>query len=66
MVLGTVKWFNPQKGFGFIVSEDKDHFVYYHDIIAEGFKTLVEGDNVEFEAVKGERGMQARKVRVIS
>lgn len=60
---GTVKWFNPEKGYGFIeVEEGKDVFVHYSEIQEEGFKTLEEGQAVEFEIVEGNRGPQAANV----
>ena len=60
---GRVKWFNPEKGFGFIEREGgKDVFVHFSAIQMEGFKTLDQGDEVEFEIVEGERGPQAAKV----
>lgn len=61
---GTVKWFNDQKGFGFITPEDgsKDLFVHHSAIQAEGFKTLMEGAKVEFEVVQGQKGPAAEKV----
>jgi CspA family cold shock protein len=60
---GRVKWFNPQKGYGFIEVEDgKDVFVHYSEIKEEGFKTLEEGQEVEFEIVEGNRGPQAANV----
>ncbi|HOB29134.1 MAG: cold-shock protein [Dethiobacteria bacterium] len=60
---GRVKWFNPQKGYGFIEVEDgKDVFVHYSEIQEEGFKTLEEGQEVEFEIVEGNRGPQAANV----
>ena len=60
---GTVKWFNDAKGFGFITSEDgTDLFVHFSAIQAAGFKSLPEGAQVEFEAVKGPKGMQASNV----
>lgn len=67
MQQGLVKWFNEKKGIGFIVPDDGgvDHFVYYKNIIAEGFKTLIEGDRVEFKASSGEKGMVATDVRVV-
>ncbi len=60
---GKVKWFNPEKGYGFIEVEDgKDVFVHYSEIQEEGFKTLEEGQDVEFEIVEGNRGPQAANV----
>ena len=64
---GTVKWFNDAKGFGFITSEDgTDLFVHFSAIQAAGFKSLPEGAQVEFEAVKGPKGMQASNVTLAS
>ncbi|NGQ94303.1 cold-shock protein [Brevibacillus sp. SYP-B805] len=63
MQQGTVKWFNAEKGFGFIQVEGGDDvFVHYSAIKAEGFKTLEEGQKVEFEIVQGSRGPQAANV----
>ena len=60
---GTVKWFNAEKGFGFISVEGGDDlFVHYSAITGEGFKTLEEGQNVSFEIVEGNRGAQASNV----
>lgn len=60
---GKVKWFNAEKGYGFIVSEDgKEVFVHYSSIVADGYKTLNEGDEVTFEVVDGEKGQQAKDV----
>ncbi|MFB1051729.1 cold-shock protein [Paraliobacillus sp. JSM ZJ581] len=60
---GTVKWFNADKGFGFIEREDGDDvFVHFSAIQAEGFKTLNEGQTIEFEIVEGDRGPQAANV----
>ncbi|MFO7952983.1 MAG: cold-shock protein [Bacillota bacterium] len=60
---GKVKWFNPNKGYGFIeTEEDGDVFVHFSAIQAEGFKTLEEGQTVEFEIVEGNRGPQAANV----
>ena len=61
---GTVKWFNDQKGFGFITpeGEGKDCFVHHTAIQAEGFKTLKEGERVEFDMVEGTKGPAAQNV----
>lgn len=64
MATGTVKWFNDAKGFGFISQEGgEDVFVHFSAVQGEGFKTLAEGDRVEFEVVKGPKGLQASNVR---
>ncbi|MFQ5465394.1 MAG: cold-shock protein [Thermodesulfobacteriota bacterium] len=63
MARGTVKWFNDTKGFGFIQQEDgEDVFVHYTAITGEGFKTLKEGQEVEFEITEGPKGPQAANV----
>ncbi|MBD9484817.1 cold-shock protein [Pseudomonas sp. PDM14] len=63
---GTVKWFNDEKGFGFITPESgADLFVHYRSIQSAGFKSLQEGQKVSFVAVKGQKGMQADDVQVI-
>lgn len=63
MMTGKVKWFNSEKGFGFIEREDGDDvFVHFSAIQSEGFKTLEEGQEVEFEIVDGDRGPQAANV----
>jgi len=60
---GTVKWFNPRKGYGFIATEDgRDIFVHYASISGDGYKTLVEGDAVSFDIVEGEKGLRAENV----
>ncbi len=60
---GTVKWFNNEKGYGFITRENgPDVFVHHTAIAAEGFRTLNEGDPVSFEVVEGQKGLQARNV----
>lgn len=61
---GKVKWFNAEKGFGFIAQEDGKHdiFVHYSHIIQEGYKSLDEGAEVEFEVVEVDKGLQARNV----
>ncbi|MEK6815297.1 MAG: cold-shock protein [Nitrospirota bacterium] len=64
MAQGTVKWFNDAKGFGFIAQEGgKDVFVHFSAIQNEGFKTLAEGEAVEFEVTQGPKGPQASNVR---
>ncbi len=63
MARGKVKWFNPQKGYGFIeVEGSRDVFVHYSAIRMDGFKTLQEGQPVEFDLIEGERGPQALNV----
>jgi len=64
---GVVKWFNAEKGFGFITREDGDDvFVHFSAIEGEGYKSLDEGQKVEFEVVKGDRGPKAENVKKIS
>ena len=64
MAVGTVKWFNEAKGFGFIQQEGgEDVFVHYSAITGDGFKTLAEGERLEFEIVRGPKGLQAANVR---
>jgi cold shock protein len=62
--VGTVKWFNDAKGFGFITPEDgdKDCFVHYSSIQGQGFRSLVEGERVEYEVVNGDKGPAAANV----
>ncbi|MCG8485610.1 MAG: cold-shock protein [Clostridia bacterium] len=63
---GTVKWFNADKGFGFITGEDgQDVFAHFSQIQSEGFKTLVEGQNVTFDVVQGAKGPQAENIVVL-
>jgi Cold shock proteins len=62
-MLGTVKWFNAQKGFGFITTDEgKDVFVHYSGIVSEGFKALEEGQKVQFDLTQGQKGDQAINV----
>ena len=64
MAVGKVKWFNDRKGYGFIISpEGKDVFVHFSEIQMDGFKTLKENQDVEYEEVVGQKGPQASKVR---
>ena len=64
MAVGTVTWFNESKGFGFIQQENgEDVFVHYSAITGEGFKTLAEGERLEFDVTKGPKGLQAANVR---
>jgi CspA family cold shock protein len=67
MPQGTVKWFNSEKGFGFIAPEQggPDVFVHYSAIAAEGYRDLAENQKVEFEVTQGSRGPQAEQVRPI-
>ncbi len=66
MEQGTVKWFNGAKGFGFIARENgEDVFVHFKAIIGDGYKTLSEGDKVQFEIEQGPKGLQAAKVQKI-
>lgn len=63
MATGTVKWFNNTKGYGFITADDgTDVFVHHSDIQSEGFRTLDEGDTVEFEITEGPKGPKAANV----
>lgn len=66
MATGTVKWFNETKGFGFITPTDgsKDVFVHFSAVSGSGFKSLVEGQHVEYEVEQGPKGPQAKDVRV--
>jgi CspA family cold shock protein len=67
MATGTVKWFNDAKGFGFISQDGggDDVFCHYSAIQAEGFRTLAEGQKVEFEVTKGPKGLAAQNVRPV-
>ncbi len=63
---GKVKWFNPEKGYGFIETEEgNDVFVHFSAIQGEGFKTMEEGQSVQFEIVQGEKGPQASNVVIL-
>jgi CspA family cold shock protein len=64
MATGRVKWFNDAKGFGFITQEGgEDVFVHFSAVVGTGFKSLTEGDQVEFEVTRGPKGLQATNVR---
>ncbi len=67
MARGTVKWFSAEKGYGFIKPDDgsKDLFVHHSAIMADGFRTLNEGEAVEFEVTQGQKGPQATNVRKV-
>ena len=66
MKTGKVKWFNNSKGYGFIEQEDgEDVFVHFSAINSDGFKTLNEGDSVQFEVAEGPKGLQARNVTIV-
>lgn len=62
---GVVKFFTNERGYGFITAQNKDYFVHYSNIISEGYKTLLEGDKVEFKPAEGKKGPEAHDVRVI-
>lgn len=64
---GTVKWFNEQKGFGFITPDDgdKDLFVHYSNITGDGYKSLQDGQAVEYDAAEGRKGPEAQNVRAV-
>ena len=66
MARGTVKWFSDKKGYGFIVPDEggEDLFVHYSNIQMDGYRTLQEGQKVEYEAAQGRKGMEATKVRL--
>ena len=65
MAVGTVKWFDEKKGFGFIIPEEggDDLFVHHSNIVTEGFRTLQDGQQVEFEPAQGKKGMEATEVK---
>jgi cold shock protein len=64
MAIGTVKWFDSKKGFGFILnSEGKDVFVHFSCIEGDGFRALKDGESVEYEPAEGAKGLQAKSVR---
>ncbi|MDK9709551.1 cold-shock protein [Acidaminobacter sp.] len=66
MMNGTVKWFNADKGFGFITAEDgKDIFAHYSQINSTGFRTLEEGQTVTFDVAQGQKGPQAENIVVV-
>jgi cold shock protein len=66
MAQGTVKWFNSEKGYGFIAVEDgPDVFVHFSAIMADGYRNLEEGQKVEFDVTQGQKGPQAENVKVI-
>lgn len=66
-ITGSVKWFDAKKGFGFIVSPDgKDVFVHFSAIECDGFKSLKDGEHVEYELVTGDKGLHAKSVRRLS
>jgi CspA family cold shock protein len=63
---GTVKWFNAEKGFGFVTGEDgNDAFAHFSQIMSDGFKSLDENQNVSYDVVKGPKGLQAENITVI-
>jgi cold shock protein len=64
MATGTVKWFNAEKGYGFITPDDggKDLFVHHSSIVAEGYKTLAENAKVQYESAEGQKGPEAKSV----
>ncbi|GAA1360601.1 cold-shock protein [Arthrobacter halodurans] len=67
MAIGTVKWFNAEKGFGFIAPDDNsdDVFAHYSAIQSNGFRSLEEGQRVEFEVTQGQKGLQATDIRAV-
>lgn len=67
MATGTVKWFNGEKGFGFISQDDggADVFAHYSNINGQGFRELLEGQKVEFDVTQGQKGLQAENIRTV-
>lgn len=66
MATGHVKWFDNRKGWGFITQADgEDVFVHYRNVVGEGFKTLKDGQLVEFDVVQGDKGLHAENVRAV-
>ncbi|WP_283139624.1 cold-shock protein [Rhizohabitans arisaemae] len=67
MAMGTVKWFNSEKGFGFIAPDgnEPDVFVHFSEIVGSGYRSLEDGQRVEFEITQGQKGPQASQVRAI-
>jgi CspA family cold shock protein len=67
MATGSVKWFNNEKGFGFIEQDDggADVFCHFSAIVGDGYKSLNEGDEVEFDVEQGQKGLQAKNVKVV-
>ncbi|MFO7899267.1 MAG: cold shock domain-containing protein [Planctomycetota bacterium] len=64
MATGKVKWFNDSKGYGFITADEGgDYFVHHNDILGEGYKTLAEGETVDFEPVQADKGPRATNVQ---
>jgi cold shock protein len=63
MITGTVKWFNDEKGYGFIATADGDVFVHHSAIQSDGFKSLKEGQEVQLEVTRGAKGLQASNVQ---
>ncbi len=68
MAIGTVKWFNADKGFGFIAPDDgsADVFAHFSAIESDGYRSLEENQRVEFETARGPKGLQAEKIRVVA
>ena len=65
--IGTIKWFNNEKGYGFIINPDsEDAFVHYRSVLGEGYKTLAEGQSVKFIQFKSEKGWQAAEVELVA